>query len=145
MIFLAEKMWKTNFPSVKGGTGLKIIFPPFFLAIFQGPILVLVWKCFAAKTWGPIREGDSVLAPKPLSQWESGSHLGLLLTWRRNLQVMISAKSSLSWSGHGQLSSCLKIVFLRIIQETFKYCELAIVGSFSTKTFVVFYLIICKT
>ena len=67
MIFLAEKMWKTNFPSVKGGTGLKIIFPPFFLVIFQGPILVLVWND---------------LPPKSEAQSERGIQI-----WRENLSA----------------------------------------------------------
>ena len=35
MIFLAEKMKKINFQSVKGGTGLNFIFPPFYLDIFS--------------------------------------------------------------------------------------------------------------
>ena len=79
MIFLAEKMKKINFLSVKGGTGLNFIFPPFYLDIFSQILranhIAGSWKPITswiltathrAGSWGPIRKLDS----KSLSQWE---------------------------------------------------------------------------
>ena len=60
-------MCKINFPSVKGDPGWKLFFPPFFLVIFQGPILGLV---------------RNDLPPKSVAQSERG-----IQNWRQKLSA----------------------------------------------------------